>query len=158
MDQKGQYLTQNDLKCKFWAKFGRFWAKNLNFCGSKYKFWYTFNVKNTKAPCLHCFFGRAWDQMGQKCRYLAKNASFGLDLAVLGPKFIIFIGVSKSFGTHITKTPPTQLVPIGFWLSIGYHGPKCQYLSKNVNHGPNLAVFGPKIHFENFDRCWFIGR
>ena len=33
--QKWQYLAQNDQKCRFWTKFGRFWAKNPNFYGSK---------------------------------------------------------------------------------------------------------------------------
>ena len=27
----------------------------------------------SKAPCSHCFFGRAWDEMGNKCQYLAQN-------------------------------------------------------------------------------------
>ena len=30
MGQKYKYLAQNDQKCKFLAKFGRFWAKNTN--------------------------------------------------------------------------------------------------------------------------------
>ena len=38
------------------------------------------------------FFGQALDQMGQKCRYLAKNASFGPSLAVYGPKIHFFGG------------------------------------------------------------------
>ena len=38
------------------------------------------------------FFGQALDQMGQKCRYLAKNASFGPNLAVFGPKIQFFGG------------------------------------------------------------------
>ena len=33
--QKCQYLAQNDQKCIFWTKFGRFWAKNPNLYGSK---------------------------------------------------------------------------------------------------------------------------
>merc|ERR1711978_855565 len=37
------------------------------------------------------FFGQALDQMGQKCRYLAQNASFVPNLAVFGPK-IKFLG------------------------------------------------------------------
>merc|ERR1711952_59780 len=41
--QKWQYLAQNDQKCRFWTKFGRFWAKNPNFYGSKSKFWYQHN-------------------------------------------------------------------------------------------------------------------
>ena len=32
------------------------------------------------------FFGQALDQMGQKCQYLAQNASFGPNLAVFGEK------------------------------------------------------------------------
>merc|ERR1712155_482361 len=31
--QKWQYLAQNDQKCIFCTKFGRFWAKNPNFMG-----------------------------------------------------------------------------------------------------------------------------
>ena len=38
------------------------------------------------------FFSQAIDQMGQKCRYLAKNASFGPNLADLGPKIQSFGG------------------------------------------------------------------
>ena len=38
MDQEGQYLAQNDLKCIFWAKFGCFGAKISNFYGRKQKF------------------------------------------------------------------------------------------------------------------------
>ena len=48
------------------------------------------------------FFGQALDQVGQKCRYLAQNASFGPNLAVFGPK-IQFLGAgSKNFGTLIS--------------------------------------------------------
>ena len=35
MGKKCKYLAQNDQKCRFWTKFGRFWAKNPNFYGSK---------------------------------------------------------------------------------------------------------------------------
>ena len=38
------------------------------------------------------FFGQALDRMGQKCRYLAENASFGPNLAVLGAKNPFFWG------------------------------------------------------------------
>ena len=33
MCKKWQYLAQNDQKCRFWTKFGHFWAKNLIFRG-----------------------------------------------------------------------------------------------------------------------------
>ena len=38
------------------------------------------------------FFGQSLDQMGQKCRCLAQNASFGPNLAVFGPKIQFFGG------------------------------------------------------------------
>ena len=60
------------------------------------------------------FFGQELDQMGQKCRYLAKNFSFGPNLAVFEPKIL----VSKSFGTQITEEPPRQIVHIVFWSGI----------------------------------------
>ena len=49
------------------------------------------------------FFGQELDQMGQKCRYLAQNASFRPNLAVFGPKIQFFWGAgSKNFGTLIS--------------------------------------------------------
>ena len=92
---------RNDQKCIFWAKFGCFWAKNPNFYGSKYKFCYQHN-RNHLDNLSALFFGQALDQMGQKCRYLAQNASFGPNLAVFGPK-IQFLGTgSKNFGTLVS--------------------------------------------------------
>ena len=37
---KCQCLAQNEQKCHYWAKFGRFWAKNPYSFGRKQKFWY----------------------------------------------------------------------------------------------------------------------
>ena len=49
------------------------------------------------------FFGQALDQMGQKCRYLAKNASFGPNLAVFGPEIQSYLWAgSKNFVTLIS--------------------------------------------------------
>ena len=79
-------------------------------------------------------FGRAFDKMGKKaniCPKLTKNAYFGPILAVFGPKILIFMGVSKSFGTNITENPPRHLVHIVFWSGIG----------QNVQR---MAIFGPK--------------
>ena len=48
------------------------------------------------------FFGQSLDQMGQKCQYLAKNASFGPNLAVFGPKSNFLGAGSKNFGTLLS--------------------------------------------------------
>ena len=77
--------------------------------------------------------------MGQKCWYLAQNASFGPNLAVLGPKILISMGVSKSFGTNITKKKHWTTCPHCFLVR--------HYLAQNASFGPNLAVFGPEIQF-----------
>ena len=71
-------------KCQYWATFGRFCAQRPTFNESKSKFWYPYNRRSTQAPCLHCFIGRASDQMGPKCQFLAQNASFGPKMAVFG--------------------------------------------------------------------------
>ena len=55
---------------------------------------------------------------------MTKNAYFGQILAVFGPKIIIFMLVSKSFGTRIIEKPPRQLVLIVFWSGIRSNGPK----------------------------------
>ena len=47
----------------------------------------TNKIENHQDNLSALFFGQALDQMGQKCRYLAKNFSFGQNLAVYGPKF-----------------------------------------------------------------------
>ena len=88
------------------------------------------------------FFGQALDQMGQKCRYLAQNASFGPNLAVFGPKILIFMGVSKSFGTNITENHLDNLSALFFGQALDQMGQKCRYLAENASFGPNLAVFG----------------
>ena len=93
------------------------------------------------------FFGQALDQMGQKCGYLAQNASFGPNLAVFGPKILIFMGVSKSFGTNITENYLDNLSALFFGQTLDQMGQKCRYLAQNASFGPNLAVFGPKIQF-----------
>ena len=58
--QKCQYLAQNDLKCIFGVKFGRFWAKIPNFNGRKQKFWYPHNGK----PHRHLVGIVFWSGMG----------------------------------------------------------------------------------------------
>ena len=48
------------------------------------------------------FFGQALDQMGQKCTYLAKNASFRPNLVAFGPKIHILRGWSKTLSILIS--------------------------------------------------------
>ena len=79
---------------------------------------------------------------------MTKNAYFGPNLAVFGPKILIFRGKSKSFGTHIMEKPLRQLVPVVFWSGIRSNGPKMPIFGQKYQlFGPNLAVFGPKIQF-----------
>ena len=69
---------------------------------------------------------------------MTKNADFGPILAVFGPKILIFMGVSKSFGTNITENHLDNLSALFFGQALDQMGQKCRYLAKN-------AVFGPKI-------------
>merc|ERR1712102_15114 len=91
MCKKWQYFAQNDQQCRFWTKFGRFGPKILIFMGVSKSFG-TNITENHLDNLSALFFGQALDKMGQKCRYLAQNASFGPNLAVLGPKIQFFWG------------------------------------------------------------------
>ena len=63
----------------------------------------------------------------------------------------MFMGVSKSFGTNITENHLDNFSALFFVQALDQMGQKYQYLAKNASFGPNLAVFGPKIHI-------FVGR
>ena len=78
---------------------------------------------------------------------MTKNADFWPNLAVFGPKILIFMGVSKSFGTNITENHLGNLSALFFGQALDQMGQKCWYLAQNASFGPNLAVFGPKIQF-----------
>ena len=50
---------------------------------------------------------------------MTKNAYFGPNLAVFWPKILIFMGVSRSFGTRKTKKTSRQLFSNCFWSGVG---------------------------------------
>ena len=143
MRQKCRYLAKNAILGPNFAVFG---PKFLIMMGGSKSF-DTHIMDNLLGALFASFFGRPWDQMGQKCQYLAQKANFGPNLAVWGPKILVFMGVSKSFGSHITLNPPGQLVRIVFWSGMGSNGPKMLIFSQKCQFWPNLDVFGPKSIF-----------
>ena len=148
--KKCQHLAQIDQKCIFWTKFVRFWPKILTFTGVSKSF-----ATTTKAPCLHYFLVVRGTKRGGNVPIwpiMTKNAYFGHILAVCGPNILIFRGVSKSFGTNITENHLDNLSALFFGQALDQMGQKCRYLAQNASFGPNLAVFGPQIHF--FARSW----
>ena len=84
--------------------------------------------------------GNIWPKM-------TKNADFGPNLAIFGPKSLIFMGLSKSFGTNITENHFGNLSALFFGQALDQVGQKCRYLAQNASFGPNLAVLGPKNQF-----------
>ena len=76
-----------------------------------------------------------------------KNAYFGLNLAVFGPKILIFMRVSKRFGTHVTEEPLRQLVCIVFWSGMGSNGPKMTIFGQKCQFRANFGRFGAKNSF-----------
>ena len=73
---------------------------------------------------------------------MTKNAYFGPNLAVLGPKILILTGGNKTFGTHLTEKQPTHLAHIVYWSGMGSNGPK-------------MPIFGQKSQFwAKFGRLW----
>ena len=133
-------------------------AKNANFGPNLVVFgqnilFFTGEIKSfvihiTENPPRHfvqiCF----WSAIGQNVQKnahiwpkMTKNAYFGPNLDDFGPKILIFMRVSKSFGTHIMEKPPRQLFHVVFWSSIRSNGPKMPVL------GQILLLFGHKSNF-----------
>ena len=89
---------------------GQIWS----FLGKKILF-FTGEIKSfvthiTQNPPKHLVNIVFWSGIGQNVQKngniwpkTTKNADFGPNLAVFGPKILIFMGVSKSFGTKITE-------------------------------------------------------
>merc|ERR1711923_545602 len=143
-------LAQIDQKCQIWAKFGRFWAKNPSFYWRNQKFCYPHNGKPTYAPCSYSFLVRNWTKCAKNGNIwpkMTKNADFGPNLAIFGPNILIFMGLSKSFGTNITENHFGNLFALFFGHALDQVGQKCRYLAQNASFGPNLAVFGSQIQF-----------
>ena len=66
---------------------------------------------------------------------MTKNAYFGQNLAIFGPKILIFMGVSKSFGTNITENHQDNLSALFFGQALDQKGQKCRYLAKTASFG-----------------------
>jgi len=66
---------------------------------------------------------------------MTKNADFGPNLAVFGPKILIFMGVSKSFGTNITENHLDNLSALFF-------GQAFIKWAKNADIWPKMPVLG----------------
>ena len=65
----------------------------------------------------------------------SQKADFGPNLAIYGPKILIFTGVSKSFGTNITENHLDNLSPLFF-------GQALDQLGQNANIWPKMPVLG----------------
>ena len=85
------------------SKFAVYGPNILNFKGVGKNFGTQITGKNTKATCSNCFFCRAWDKIGQQCPFLAKNASFGPNLAGFGSKIHYIWVWTKTFGILISE-------------------------------------------------------
>ena len=98
---------------------------------------------------------------------MTKNADFGPNLAVFGPKILIFMGVSKSFGTNITKNHQDNL---SAFLDIGalsggpwiFHVKFCPGLRENAEMSvikisllQNLPSFSQKFQLFSVMFCPF---
>ena len=110
------------------------------------RFWY-FDAYCVSGVNVH---GTKWAKNANIWPKMTKNAYFGPNLAVFGPKILIFMGVSKSFGTNITENHLGNLSTFFFGQALDEMGQNAHIwpkITKNAYFGPNLAVFGPEIQF-----------
>ena len=80
---------------------------------------------------------------------MTKNADFGPNLAVFGPKSLIFMGLSKSFGTNITENHFGNLSALFF-------GQALDQMGKNADIWPKMPVLG-KIWLFWAENLIFLG-
>ena len=83
-----------------------FWGNNPNYFGKEQKFWYPIIRKPLKHLVLIVLLvghGIEWIRKANIWPKMTKNPYFGHNLAVFGPKILIFTGGRKTFGTHITE-------------------------------------------------------
>ena len=74
---------------------------------------------------------------------MTKNADFGPILAVFGPKILIFMGVSKSFGTNITENHLDNLSALFFGQALDQMGQILPFLGPKSNFlGSGSKIFG----------------
>ena len=91
MGQNANILPKMTKNAYFGPTLAVFGPKILIFRGESESF--STNITENHLNNLSAlFFGQALDEMGQKCRSLAKNASFGPNLAIFGPKIQFFGG------------------------------------------------------------------
>ena len=157
-----QGLAQNDQKCQLgmgrnrpkMTTFGQKWPKMhilgkiWPFMGQNINFYDTLIKKEPPRQLVWIIFlvGH-WIKRAKMQIFGPKKPILG-QFVVYGPKILIFMGVSKSFGTHITKKPLMQLVCIVFlvgnwikWANNAHIWPKMPVL------GPIRPVWGQKPIF-----------
>ena len=79
-----------------------------------------------------------------------KNADFGPNLAVFGPKILIFMGVSKSFGTNITENHVDNFSALFFGQALDQMGQKCRYFAQNASFwGQGVKILVPSYRDSN---------
>ena len=128
---------------QIWSFLGKksfFYLRNHKFC-------YPHTGKPTYAPCSHCFLVRNWTKCAKNGNIwpkMTKNADFGPNLAVFWPKSLIFMGLSKSFGTNITENHLENLSALFFGQALDHMGQKCRYLANNASFGPKIQFFGER--------------
>ena len=100
-------------------------------------------MSRTAPLTIALIFGRACDQMGQKGQYLAKNASFGPNLAVFGPK-IYFLGEGVNLLVPSYQGPMRHLFRVE---NIDRCGSNFPLGTKMCNFNPKIWIFGAKSQF-----------
>ena len=77
---------------------------------------------------------------------MTKNAVFGPNLAVFGTKILIFMGVSKSFGTNITENHQDNFSAFFFGQELDQMGQIWPFLGQKSNFlGAGSKTFGTLI-------------
>ena len=132
-------MSQQLTKMPILGQIGSFLGKKSFFYWRNQKFCYPHNGKPTQALCSNLFLVGHWTKCAKNGNIwpkMTKNADFGPNLAVFGPKILIFMGYQHN------RKPLRQLVRIVFWSGL-----------RSIR--PKMPIFGPKCQFlAKFGRFW----
>ena len=104
--------------------------------------------KPTQAPCSHWFLVRYWTKCAKNGNIwpkMTKNADFGPNLVVFGPKILIITVFCYPHNRKPTYAHCLLYILVGHRMKWAKNTNIWPKMTKNAYFGTNLAVFGPKI-------------
>ena len=139
-------MAKNDQKCIFGLNLAVFGTKILIITVGSKGFGSHVTEKSPR-NLDRIVFWLGMGPNGPKMPIFGQKSQFWAKLSRFWPKILIFMGISKRFGTQITEEPPRQLFRIVYWSGMGPNGPKMPIFGKKCKFCAKFGRFLAKNPF-----------